>query len=205
MTRNLVAILRGVTPDEVEEIGDALVGAGITTIEVPLNSPEPLKSIGRLARCFGSRALIGAGTVLSPGDVDNVLDVGGTLVVSPNCDPAVIARTLEHKMVSMPGVFTATECFQAIAAGARTLKLFPGSIAGPEGLKALRAVMPSDVDLYAVGGASPDNLKDWVAAGAAGFGIGTSLFKPGMTAGDVADRAAALVAAYDGAMAGAAA
>lgn len=203
MTRNLVAILRGVTPDEVEEIGDALVGAGITTIEVPLNSPEPLKSIGRLARCFGSRALIGAGTVLSPQEVDNVLDVGGTLVVSPNCDPAVIARTLEHKMVSMPGVFTATECFQAIAAGARTLKLFPGSMAGPEGLKALRAVMPSDVDLYAVGGASPDNLKDWVAAGAAGFGIGTSLFKPGMTAGDVADRAAALVAAYDGAMTGA--
>jgi 2-dehydro-3-deoxyphosphogalactonate aldolase len=201
MTRNLVAILRGVTPDEVEDIGDALIGAGITTIEVPLNSPEPYKSIGRLARRFGPDALIGAGTVLSPLEVDNVLDVGGALVVSPNCDPAVIARTLEHKMVSMPGVFTATECFQAIAAGARTLKLFPGSMAGPEGLKALRAVIPPDIDFYAVGGASSDNLKQWIAAGAAGFGIGTSLFKPGMTADEVAARAGDLVAAYDGAMA----
>jgi 2-dehydro-3-deoxyphosphogalactonate aldolase len=201
MRRNLVAILRGVTPDEVEEIGEALIKAGITTIEVPLNSPEPYKSIGRLARRFGSEALIGAGTVLTPQEVDNVFDVGGMLVVSPNCDPAVISRTLEHEMVSMPGVFTATECFLAIAAGARTLKLFPGSTAGPDGLKALRAVMPSDVDLYAVGGASPENLTDWVAAGAAGFGIGTYLFKPGMTAEDVAGRAGKMVAAYDGAVA----
>ena len=200
MTRNLVAILRGVKPEEVEEIGAALIEAGITLIEVPLNSPEPFDSISRLVRRFGDDALIGAGTVLTPADVDRILDVGGKLVVSPNCDPAVISRTIEKGMVSMPGVFTPTECFQAIAAGARTLKLFPGSMAGPEGLKAIKAVMPSDVELYAVGGAAPDDLTDWVAAGAAGFGIGSYLFKPGMTAPDVASRAAKMVAAYDGAM-----
>ena len=200
MTRNLVAILRGVKPEEVEEIGAALIEAGITLIEVPLNSPEPFDSISRLVRRFGDDALIGAGTVLTPADVDRILDVGGKLVVSPNCDPAVISRTLEKGMVSMPGVFTPTECFQAIAAGARTLKLFPGSMAGPEGLKAIKAVMPSDVELYAVGGAAPDDLTDWVAAGAAGFGIGSYIFKPGMTAPDVASRAAKMIAAYDGAM-----
>ena len=200
MTRNLVAILRGVKPEEVEEIGAALIEAGITLIEVPLNSPEPFDSISRLVRRFGDDALIGAGTVLTPADVDRILDVGGKLVVSPNCDPAVISRTIEKGMVSMPGVFTPTECFQAIAAGARTLKLFPGSMAGPEGLKAIKAVMPSDVELYAVGGAAPDDLTDWVAAGAAGFGIGSYLFKPGMTAPDVASRAAKMIAAYDGAM-----
>ncbi|MAZ84538.1 MAG: 2-dehydro-3-deoxy-6-phosphogalactonate aldolase [Hoeflea sp.] len=200
MTRNLVAILRGVKPEEVEEIGAALIEAGITLIEVPLNSPEPFDSISRLVRRFGDDALIGAGTVLTPADVDRILDVGGKLVVSPNCDPAVISRTIEKGMVSMPGVFTPTECFQAIAAGARTLKLFPGSMAGPEGLKAIKAVMPSDVELYAVGGAAPDNLTEWVVAGAAGFGIGSYLFKPGMTAPDVASRAAKMVAAYDGAM-----
>ena len=166
MTRNLVAILRGVKPEEVEEIGAALIEAGITLIEVPLNSPEPFDSISRLVRRFGDDALIGAGTVLTPADVDRILDVGGKLVVSPNCDPAVISRTIEKGMVSMPGVFTPTECFQAIAAGARTLKLFPGSMAGPEGLKAIKAVMPSDVELYAVGGAAPDNLTEWVVAGA---------------------------------------
>lgn len=200
MTRNLVAILRGVKPEEIEEIGAALIEAGITLIEVPLNSPEPFDSISRLVTRFGDDALIGAGTVLTPTDVDRIHDVGGKLVVSPNCDPSVISRTLEKGMVSMPGVFTPTECFQAIAAGARTLKLFPGSMAGPEGLKAIKAVMPSDVELYAVGGAAPDNLTDWVAAGAAGFGIGSYLFKPGMTAPDVASRAAKMVAAYDGAM-----
>jgi len=200
MTRNLVAILRGVKPEEVEEIGAALIEAGITLIEVPLNSPEPFDSIGRLVSRFGDDALIGAGTVLTTDDVDRIHDVGGKLVVSPNCDPAVISRTLEKGMVSMPGVFTPTECFQAIAAGARTLKLFPGSMAGPEGLKAIKAVMPSDVELYAVGGAAPDDLTDWVAAGAAGFGIGSYIFKPGMTAPDVASRAAKMIAAYDGAM-----
>lgn len=200
MTRNLVAILRGVKPEEVEEIGAALIEAGITLIEVPLNSPEPFDSIDRLVNRFGDDALIGAGTVLTTDDVDRIHDVGGKLVVSPNCDPSVISRTLEKGMVSMPGVFTPTECFQAIATGARTLKLFPGSMAGPEGLRAIKAVMPSDVELYAVGGAAPDNLTDWVAAGAAGFGIGSYLFKPGMTAPDVASRAAKMVAAYDGAM-----
>lgn len=200
MTRKLVAILRGIKPLEAEAVGAALIEAGITIIEVPLNSPEPLDSIGRLAARFGSEALIGAGTVLSPKDVDAVKEAGGALIVSPNCEPAVIRRTLEKGMVSMPGVFTASECFTAIAAGARTLKLFPASTAGPDGLKALKAVMPADVELYAVGGAGAANLETWVEAGAAGFGIGTSLYKPGMNAQDVAARAAELVRAYDEAL-----
>lgn len=200
MTRKLVAILRGIKPAEAEAVGAALIDAGITIIEVPLNSPEPLDSIGRLAARFGSEALIGAGTVLTPDDVDAVKEAGGALIVSPNCEPAVIRRTLEKGMVSMPGVFTASECFAAIAAGARTLKLFPASTAGPDGLKALKAVMPADVELYAVGGAGAANLETWIEAGAAGFGIGTSLYKPGMSAQDVAARAAELVRAYDEAL-----
>ena len=202
MNRKLVAILRGVKPDEVEAIAAALLDAGITMIEVPLNSPEPLQSIERLAATFGDKALIGAGTVLTPDDVDAVAKAGGRLVVSPNCSAEIIARTLEHGMTSMPGTFTPTECFAAIKAGARTIKLFPAFLAGPEGLKAMKAVLPADVDVYAVGGASASNFRDWIKAGAAGFGIGSALYKPGDNAEAVAARAGEIVSAYDTACAG---
>lgn len=195
--RKLVAILRGIRPDEALGIGEALVEAGFSMIEVPLNSPEPLDSIRQMAGAFGDAALIGAGTVLTPEDVDAVGQAGGRLVVSPNCDPAVIARTLERGMVSMPGVFTPSECFAAIRAGARAIKLFPASLAGTAGLKAIKAVLPADVEVYAVGGASADNFGDWFDAGAAGFGIGTALYKPGDSVDTVATRARAMVAAYD--------
>lgn len=195
--RKLVAILRGIRPDEALGIGEALVEAGFSMIEVPLNSPEPLDSIRQMAGAFGDAALIGAGTVLTPEDVDAVGQAGGRLVVSPNCDPAVIARTLERGMVSMPGVFTPSECFAAIRAGARAIKLFPASLAGTAGLKAIKAVLPADVEVYAVGGASADNFGDWFDAGAAGFGIGTALYKPGDSVDTVAASARAMVAAYD--------
>lgn len=195
--RKLVAILRGIRPDEALGIGEALVEAGFSMIEVPLNSPEPLDSIRQMAGAFGDAALIGAGTVLTPEDVDAVGQAGGRLVVSPNCDPAVIARTLERGMVSMPGVFTPSECFAAIRAGARAIKLFPASLAGTAGLKAIKAVLPADVEVYAVGGASADNFGDWFDAGAAGFGIGTALYKPGDSVDTVATSARAMVAAYD--------
>lgn len=204
MKRNLVAILRGIEPQEAEAVGVSLIAAGITTIEVPLNSPDPLRSIAILADRFGDRALIGAGTVLSPGEVDAVAQAGGRLVVSPNCDAAVIVRTLERGMTSMPGVFTPTECFCAIQAGARSIKLFPASLAGPDGLKALKAVLPAEIDVLAVGGAGPGTFADWLKAGAAGFGIGTALYRPGDAAQTVAARAAGIVAAYDAARATAA-
>jgi len=197
MTRKLVAILRGITPDEALHIGSVLLDAGITMIEVPLNSPEPFDSIGRLAKAYGNDALIGAGTVIDPADVERVRDAGGRLVVSPNCDRDVIARTVALSMVSMPGVFTPTECFAAIGAGAKAIKLFPASLAGPDGLKALKAVLPEAVDVYAVGGASASNFSDWLKAGAAGFGIGTALYKPGDTPDAVAAKAREIVAAYD--------
>ena len=199
MRRRLVAILRGVKPAEVEAIGAALIDAGITIIEVPLNSPEPFASVERLAMRCGDDALVGAGTVLRAEDVAAVADAGGRLIVSPNCDPDVIATTLRLGMVSMPGVFSPTECLAAIRAGARSIKLFPASVAGPDGLKAIRAVLPADIEVYAVGGASAANFALWAEAGAAGFGIGTSLYRPGDAARTVAARARDIVAAYDAA------
>lgn len=195
--RNIIAILRGITPDEVNAVGDALIASGITQIEVPLNSPEPLTSIAMMVHAFSPQALIGAGTVLSTQDVRAVANAGGKLIVSPNCDIDVINATKLRGMASWPGVMTPSECFTAIHAGADGLKLFPASMIGPSGLKAIRAVLPKGLPVFAVGGAGPDNFEQWFAAGANGFGIGTALYSPGMQAAEVAARAKDIVSAYD--------
>lgn len=192
----LVAILRGLVPEEAVEVGEALVAAGFRTLEVPLNSPRPLESIARLAEALGDRAIVGAGTVLTPAEAHAVADAGGRLMVSPNTDAAVIAAARDRNMLALPGVFTATEAFAALAAGADALKLFPAEIAGPAGLKALRAVLPAGTRVYAVGGVSPETIPAWRAAGASGAGLGSALFTPGRSAAEVGDRAAAFVSAW---------
>ena len=195
----IVAILRGLHPDEAIAVGEALVTAGVRLIEVPLNSPDPFDSIRILAAAFGGVALIGAGTVLTPEAVDAVADEGGRLIVAPNSDPRVIARALARGLEPMPGFATPSEAFVAIQAGARRLKLFPANAFGPAYLKAIGEVLPGGVGIWAVGGARPDNIGEWIAAGAAGIGIGGGLYRPGDTAETVGERAAALVAACDAA------
>lgn len=191
----LVAILRGVTPARVLGGAGALYGAGIRAIEVPLNSPEPFKSIELLAKEFSGRCLTGAGTVLSVADIDRVADAGGRLVVTPHTDPAVIARGVEKGMTVMPGFYTPSEGFAAVGAGARTLKLFPAATGGTAHLKAMLAVLPPQVPVYAVGGVGAANMGEWRKAGAAGFGLGSELFKPDFSDAEIAARAATCVAA----------
>jgi 2-dehydro-3-deoxyphosphogalactonate aldolase len=195
----LIAILRGVTTDEAPAMAEALVNAGITQIEVPLNSPTPFDSITAMKKAVGNTAIIGAGTVLSTDDVGRVRDAGGELIVSPNCDQRVIMATKAAGMASWPGVMTPTECFAALKAGADGLKIFPASLIGPDGIKAIRAVLPIGTQVYAVGGAGADNFRLWMDATADGFGIGSALFKPGFSVADVAERAKGMVAAYEAA------
>ena len=194
----LIAIIRGVTPDEAEAIGEAIRNGGIRIIEVPLNSPDPFDSITRLSARFGDEMLVGAGTVLDPADVARVRDAGGRLIVSPNTNFEVIAATAAAGLISCPGYFTPSEAFAALRAGATALKLFPAEGAVPAVLKAQRAVLPNDVPLFAVGGIAPDNMQPWLDAGASGFGLGSGLYKPGQSAAGTLEKARAYVAGLRG-------
>lgn len=189
----LVAILRGITPAEAEAIVEALIEAGIRIVEVPLNSPDPLRSIELLAARFGQHALIGAGTVLEPRQVTNVKNAGGRIIVSPSTDAEVITATVEAGLISSPGYFTPTEAFAALKAGAHMLKLFPAEAASPKVVKAQRAILPPAVPLVVVGGVTPESMAGYIAAGASGFGLGSGLYKPGSTTEEVARRARAFV------------
>lgn len=193
----LVAILRGLKPEEAADIGDVLVAAGFRLIEVPLNSPRPLDSIAILRQRF-PQAVVGAGTVLTAADVRDVAQAGGELVVAPNFDRDVVAETVRLGMASLPGIMTPTEAFAALAAGAHGLKLFPAELASPAVVKALLAVLPKGTPLIPVGGIGAENLAAWRAAGAAGFGLGSSLYKPGDDAATVRAKAAAIVSAFRG-------
>lgn len=191
----LIAIIRGVTPGEVEAIGEAIREGGISMIEVPLNSPEPLKSIELLARKFGDRLLVGAGTVLEPGDVARIKDAGGRLIVSPDTNEEVIKASVADGLVSCPGYFTPSEAFRAIRAGAGALKLFPAEGAAPGVLGSQLAVLPREVPIMIVGGIKPETMQPWITAGASGFGLGSGLYKPGQNAKQTLDKARAYVAA----------
>ncbi len=195
-TLPLVAILRGLRPDESVAIGEMIVKAGFRILEVPLNSPDPFDSIKLMVDALGDQAIVGAGTVLTVADVDRLAEVGGRICISPNTNPAVIGRAKELGLISFPAFFTATEAFQAAEAGADALKLFPADLAGPKGLKALKAVLPKNLPVFPVGGIEPGNMTDYLEVGAAGFGIGTSVFKPGDTPDIAYSKAKAFVDAW---------
>jgi 2-dehydro-3-deoxyphosphogalactonate aldolase len=195
--RHIIAILRGITPPETIDVCRTLIDAGITMIEVPLNSPDALSSISLASNTFGEVAMIGAGTVLSKKQVLAVADAGGTFIVSPDTNKSVIEETVRIRLASYPGVFTPTDAFRAIKAGATGLKFFPAEVLGPKGIKAIKAVLPPELPLYAVGGANPSNFAEFFAAGCVGFGLGTYLYKPGMALSQIAEHAALAVAAYD--------
>jgi len=190
----LVAILRGVTADEAEAIGEAAYEGGIRMLEVPLNSPDPLHSIELLAKRFGERALVGAGTVIDAADVARIRDAGGRLIVSPDTNAQVIAATVAAGMVSCPAFFTPSEAFTALRSGATALKLFPAEGAAPAVLKAQLAILPKGVTVLIVGGIKPDNMRPWIDAGASGFGLGSGLYKPGQSPSETLDKARAYVA-----------
>lgn len=197
LRRNLVAILRGIRPDEIEAAVDGLIEAGFEAIEVPLNSPDPFLSIEKARKLAPANVLIGAGTVLDVAQVDRLKDVGGNLLVTPNVDPDVIRRAVTHGMVTMPGVFTATEALLAAKSGAAALKFFPASVLGPNGISAIKAILPPHLPLGAVGGVSDANFADYWKVGVRAFGLGTSLYKPGDEVSVIRERAVKNVAAYD--------
>ena len=197
MHRNLIAILRGITSKEAPDVTEALIDAGITQLEVPLNSPHPMETIDIMVKHYASHARIGAGTVLKIEDVDKLAEIGADMVISPNMNKTVIMRTKHHNMMSCPGVMSPTEAFDALAAGADMLKLFPANILGPSGVKALCATLPQDITLIAVGGIEQGTLAQWFQAGVKAFGIGSGLYKSGMTADDVGLVARQLVIEYD--------
>ncbi|MCR6660157.1 MAG: 2-dehydro-3-deoxy-6-phosphogalactonate aldolase [Asticcacaulis sp.] len=196
-TLPLVAILRGLRPSEALSIGEVLVEAGFRIVEVPLNSPDPFDSIKLLAQALGKRAIVGAGTVLNVTDVETLHAVGGQICISPNANPDVIRRAKALGLISFPAFFTPTEAFAAIDAGADAIKLFPAELAGTTGLKAMKAVLPKTVPVFPVGGVNPDNMKDFLEAGAAGFGIGSAVFKPGDTPEIVYKKARAFVEGWE--------
>jgi len=200
MSRNLIAILRGITPDEAEETTEALIEAGVDWLEVTMNSPQAFDSIELIAKRFGDDVRIGAGTVITAEEVARVNDVGGTFIVSPNCDQEVIEKTKGLGMGSYPGVFTPTECFAALKWGADALKLFPASMVGVSGVKAIQAVLPQSTQLFAVGGVDATNIGQWKVAGIDGFGIGSALYSAGKTSVAVGKSARQFIKAYDEAM-----
>ena len=198
--RSLIAILRGIRPNEVEAIGEALVESGFEIIEIPLNSPEPFDSIERLVRRFGAECLVGAGTVVTVDQCNALADRGGRLMVSPNVNAEVLATAHARGMVTMPGVFTATEAYLALGCGASALKFFPASVLGPGGVSALRTILPPDAVVGVFGGVSDKNFDAYSAVGIRTFGLGSSLYRPGMSAREVRETALASIAAYDLAM-----
>lgn len=200
LKRNLVAILRGIRPEEIEGVVEVLVEAGFEAIEVPLNSPEPFASIEKARRLAPASCLIGAGTVLEVPQVDRLKSVGGNLLVTPNVEPAVIRRAVEHGMVTMPGVFTATEALLATRSGAAALKFFPASALGPAGISAISAILPKGLPIGAVGGVSDADFAAYLKVGVNCFGLGSSLYKPGDSAATVAEKAKRTIAAYDAAV-----
>ena len=195
--RNLIAILRGIAPSEAPSIAGALVEAGILKIEVPMNSPEPFRSIEAISSRFGDRALVGGGTVTSIEQVKDLSAAGGRLCVSPDCNPEVVSAAKSRGLISMPGCMTPTECFSALRSGADAIKLFPYFLLGDSGMSAIRAVLPPGTETYAVGGVGPGTFAGSLAAGISGFGIGSSLYKPGSSAAQVSHAAREIVAAYD--------
>jgi 2-dehydro-3-deoxyphosphogalactonate aldolase len=195
-TCGIIAILRGVSPDEVVAVSQTLFDAGIRVVEVPLNSPEPFVSIESLAKTFADKMVVGAGTVLSAQDVNLLKEHRGQISGSPDCNPEVIARAVAVGLDPLPGVFTPTEAFAAIRAGAKHLKLFPAEVASPQTIKAWKAVLPKHIKIHAVGGVTPENMKDWLAAGASGFGIGSALYKPGLPLSKISESAHNLVNAW---------
>lgn len=197
LQRSLVAILRGIKPEEAESVVGTLVEEGFELIEIPLNSPDPYNSIRKAVDAFGSRCVIGAGTVLSAEQVDRLADAGGRLVVSPNIEPSVIARASEHKMLTMPGVFTPTEALLAVKCGASALKFFPGSVLGTSGIAAIKTILPTDTIVGVVGGVSEGSFAEFRKIGISTFGLGSNLYAPGDDAETVRNKARRLIAAYD--------